>query len=152
MKTTNKLDRTFGPFGASTGLFMTIGGIVMIYFSLTGIIVILIGTFVGLTSTSTIIDWDKRKIKYSNNFFGIFKTGPWINIEPTMKLGIRKSNKGWQAYSRSNMPLSINFRDYRIILYDSSNKKIMPVKKTNTLDSARRELEILSNQLGLSFI
>jgi len=149
MKTTNKLDRTFGPFGTSTGLFMTLGGIVMLYFSLSGIFVILIGTFVGLTSTSTIIDWDNRKIKYSNNFFGIFKTGPWINIESGMKLGIKRSNKGWNAYSRSNIPLSLSFSDFRIILYDSKNKQIMPVMKTKTLDAARVELEILNEKLDL---
>ena len=152
MKTTNRLDKTFGPFGTSTGMFMIIGGIVMTYFSLSGIIVVIIGAFIGLTSTSTIIDLDKKRIKYSNNFFGIFKTGHWINIEPDMKLGIKKSNKGWQAYSRSNIPLSLNFRDYRIILYDSNNKKIMPVMKTNSLDSARSRLDELSNQLGLSLI
>jgi hypothetical protein len=152
MKTTCRLDKTFGPFGTSTGMFMTIGGIVMIYFSLSGIIVIIIGAFVGFTSTSTIIDWDKKRIRYSNNLFGIIKTGPWINVEPNMKLGIKKSNKGWQAYSRSNMPLSLSFRDYRIILYDSNNKKIMPVMKSESIDSARSNLKELGSRLGINLI
>jgi hypothetical protein len=152
MKTTNRLDRTFGPFGTSTGIFMTIGGIVMTYYSLYGIIVIMIGLFVGLTSTSTIIDWDKRQVKYSTNFFGIFHTGPWISIEPGMKLGIRRSNKAWKAYSRSNMPLSLSFRDYRIILYDANNKQIIPVMKKDSLDSARISLAELSGKLGLTAV
>jgi hypothetical protein len=151
-KTTFKLDKTFGPFGTSTGMFMIIGGIVMTYYSLSGIIVVMIGAFVGLTSTSTVIDWDKKRIKYTNNFFGILKTGPWISIEPDMKLGIRKSKKGWQAYSRSNIPLSESFSDYRINLYDSDNKKIIPVMKTDSLESARKSREELTSQLGLKLI
>ena len=147
--TTYKLDRTFGPFGASTGFFMTIGGIFMMYYSMWGIIAILIGAFVGLTSTSTIIDWNNKRIKYSNNFFGIFKTGPWISIEPDMKLGIRKSSKKWQAYSRSNMPLSLAFQDYRISLYSANNKIIVPIMKTKTYDAAKKEASILSSRLGL---
>jgi hypothetical protein len=150
MKTTNRLDRVFGPFGTSTGTFMTIGGMVMIYYSLYGIFVVIIGLFVGLTSTSTIIDWDKKQLKHSTNFFGIFKTGPWISIEPGMRLGIKRSRKAWQAYSRSNMPLSLSFSDYRIVLYGANNKQIMPIMKTSSLEMARQQLEELSGKLGLN--
>ena len=39
----NKLDKSFGPVGSSTGIFMFIAGLVATYNSLTGLILVLIG-------------------------------------------------------------------------------------------------------------
>ena len=152
MKTTCKLDRTFGPVGTSAGIFLLIGGILMIWFSLSGIIVALIGAFIGFTYTSTIIDHERRMIKHSTNIFGVLKTGTWITLEPSMKIGLKKSTTAWKAYSRSNVTLNISNRDYRIMLYDSNNKQIIPIKKANSLESAKNELEILSNELSLNLL
>jgi hypothetical protein len=66
-----------------------------------------------------------------------------------MKIGIKKSDITWTAYSQTNRTLDINNQDYRMVLYDSENKAIMQIKKTNSLDSAKVELERLGNQLGL---
>ena len=132
---------------------MFIIGLIATYFSIIlGLILVLVGAFMGFTSTSTVIDYDKRRIKLSNNLFGVFKTGQWINIEPSMKIGIKKSNRAWRAYSRSNRTLDIAIKDYRIILYDSNDKQIMPIKKTGTLESAKMELELLSNKMGLCLV
>ncbi len=153
MTTTNKLDKSFGPIGSPAGVFMFIIGLIATYFSIIlGLILVLVGAFMGFTSTSTVIDYDKRRIKLSNNLFGVFKTGQWINIEPSMKIGIKKSNRAWRAYSRSNRTLDIAIKDYRIILYDSNDKQIMPIKKIATLESAKMELELLSNKMGLSIV
>ena len=67
-----------------------------------------------------------------------------------MKIGIKESNLTWRAYSQGNRPLDIEKKDYRIILLDSGNKEIMPIKKINLKDSAKIELVILGNKLGLS--
>lgn len=137
MKTRFKLDKVFGPIGGPAGIFLFVAGLAITYFSLTGLIFVLLGAFVGFTSTSTLIDFDKRKLRFSNNLFGIIPTGQWIFIQPDMKIGIKTSNKVWRGYSRSNRTLDISNTDYRLILYDSSGREIMPIQKLDHIDSAK---------------
>ena len=89
----NKLEIAFGPFGSSTGFFIMIGGIIATFYSLIGPVIVIIGAFAAFTSTSTRIDTDKKRIKLSNNLFGIIPVGKWIEIKPGMKLGLKKSLK-----------------------------------------------------------
>jgi hypothetical protein len=149
MITRNKLDNIFGPVGTSAGIFLFFAGLIITYFSLTGLILILIGAFIGFTSTSTSIDFDKMRLRFSNNIFGIFPIGQWIFIQKDMKIGIKKSNKVWRAYSRSNRTLDIANNDYSLILYDFNGKEIMPLQKSDNLDSAKLNLDKLSKQLGI---
>ena len=148
----NKLDIAFGPFGSSTGFFLFVGGIIATYFSLFGLIITIIGAFTSFTSTSTFIDYDNKKIKFSNNLFGIIPVGKWIDIRPEMKLGLKKSHKGYQAYIRGTQPVSLHINDIRIYLYGPDGKQIMPVKKSDSYESSKRELGELSNVLGLEII
>jgi hypothetical protein len=148
----NKLDKSFGPVGTSSGVILFVAGLILAYFYFTGIILVLIGAFVGFSSTSALIDYGKKRVKFSNNIFGIIKIGQWINIEPSMKIGIKDSNITWQSYSRGNRTLAIINKDFRVILLDIENKEIMPIKKTNSYDTAKMECETLGNQWGLSMI
>jgi hypothetical protein len=148
----NRIDKTFGPAGSFAGTLIFICGIVISIFSLPALILLPIGAFVGFSSTCTLIDINKKRIKFSNNLFGIIKTGEWIDIESDMTLQIKRSDQTWMAYSRSNQKLDISDQDYRIILFDSSNRKIMPVMKTKSYDAAKEELEKLNVQLGLTAI
>ncbi|HSO78448.1 MAG TPA: hypothetical protein VLQ76_07760, partial [Bacteroidales bacterium] len=75
MKTDNKtesfrLDKSFGPVGSSAGTLLFFGGLVSLYFSLTGLVLVLLGAFVGFSSSSTAIDFRKRKMRFSNDIFG----------------------------------------------------------------------------------
>lgn len=146
----NKLDKAFGPVGSSTGMFMFIGGIVATYYSLIGIILIILGAFIGFTSTSTILDTDKRRVKFSNNIFGIIPSGKWIDIKAGMSLGLKKSHIGYRTYSRSNRTLDIHINDIRIILFGAGKKQIMQIGKFNSLDSAKIELEKYRKLLNLN--
>ena len=148
----NKLDKPFGPFGTSTGFFMLLGGIIATYFSFLGLFIAIIGAFVCFTSTSTIIDPDNKKIKFSNNLFGIIQVGKWIDIKPDMKLGLKKSHRGYRAYIRGTQPIGIHYNDIRIFLYGSDNKQIMQVKKFDSYQSAKNDLNNLAIILGLDMI
>lgn len=148
----NKLDKTFGPFGSSTGFFLLIGGLITTYFSIFGLLIVLIGAFAAFTSTSVQIDIDNKRIQYSDNLFGIIKIGKWIDIKPDMKIGLKKSHRGYVGYIRGTQPVGIHENDIRIVLYDSNNKKIMPVKKFDSVESSKNELLNLSSILGLSII
>ena len=127
-------------------------GLILTYSHLTGIILILIGAFVGFSSTSAMVDYDKKRIRFSNNLFGIIRTGQWLFLEPAMKIGMRESNLAWRAYSSGNRAIDSVTKDYRIILLDSEDKEIMQIKKTRTRESAIGELETMGNKLGLKRI
>ncbi len=144
-----RLDKSFGPVGAVAGVTIFFTGLILTYFSLVGPIFILFGAFVGFTSTSTLIDYDRKRLKYSNNLFGFIQIGQWINLESNMTIEIKKSNKAWRTYSRGSRSVDIVNKDYRLILIDSNNKQIMPLMKTPSLDSAKAEFESLANLLGL---
>jgi hypothetical protein len=148
----NKLDKSFGPVGTFAGMIVFIAGLIATFSSLYALILVFIGAFIGFTSTSTLIDYDKKRVKFSNNLLGVIHTGNWMDIDPDMKLGIKKSDLTWTAYSRTNRTLDINNQDYRIILYDAGNRKIMPIKKFTNPDSAKEELDKLANQLGIKLL
>lgn len=152
MTTKNNLDKMFGPAGTAAGEFIFVAGLIITYFSITGLILVLIGAFVGFTSTSTSIDFNKKRLKFSNNIFGIVPIGQWIYIGTDMKIGIKKSNKVWRTYSRSNRILDIANNDYRLILYDSNDKEIMPIQKSDNLDSAKLNLDKICRELGVGMI
>jgi hypothetical protein len=145
----NILEKSFGPVGTSSGVILFVLGFVLLFTHLTGLILILIGAFVGFSSTSAMIDYEKKRVKFSNNLFGIIKIGQWVSIEPTMKIGIKESNLTWRTYSMGNRSLDIVNKDHSIILLDSGNIEIMPIKKTKSKESAIIELETMGNRLEL---
>ncbi len=112
----------------------------------------MIGAFVGFSSTSVLIDFDKRRIKFSNNLFGIIRIGKWIEVKPEMKLGIRESNVTWRAFSRSNRSLEVENNDFRLILMNNNEQEIMELKKVDSLEKAKTELAILCSKLELKAI
>jgi hypothetical protein len=148
--TNNRLDKSFGPVGNSAGVMLFLAGLALSWCYLSGIILVLIGGFVGFTTTSALIDNDRKRIKFCNNLFGIIRSGKWISVEPTMKIGIRESNQTYRAFSRGDRALDINKKDFRLVLYDSQNREIMPMKKYNSLEEAKAELITMRKQLGLT--
>jgi hypothetical protein len=145
----NKLDKSFGPVGSFAGIIVFLVGLGSLYFSWFSIILVLFGAFVGFTYSSTEIDFDRKRIRFVNNLFGVIKLGQWMNIKPGMKIGIAKSRKIWKTYSGGNRELDITNEDYRLVLYNSSGKKIMPVKKSDNMNSAKMELETICRQLEI---
>ena len=152
MITNNRLDKSFGLVGTSAGMFLFLVGLILSFFYFSGLILLLLGAFVGFTSTSTLIDFDNKRVKFSNNFFGVIQSGKWMPLENSMKIGIKKSNQTYRSYSMGNRVLDIPQNDFRLVLFDSNNREIMPLKKTDTLDAAKAELELMSGKLGLAKI
>jgi hypothetical protein len=148
MITHNKLDKSFGTVGSSAGVLVFIAGLILTCFYLSALILVLTGAFIGFTTSGAMIDYERKRVKFSNNLFGLFRIGKWMPIEPSMKLGIRESNQTYRSYSRGNRALDVNQHDFRLVLYDSANKEIMPIKKMDSLDAAKTELEIECKKLG----
>lgn len=145
----NKLDKSFGPSGTFAGYTLFAVGLITTYSNWGGLILVVVGAFMGFSSTSTLIDPDNKKIMFSNNLFGLFKTGKWIDIDTTMKVGIKESNVTWTTFSRSNRSIDTVKKDFRIALYNSEENEIMEISKNDSLESAMAQLEIISKQLGL---
>jgi hypothetical protein len=129
-----------------------LGGILATCFSIFGLLLVIIGAFAAFTSTSALIDTDNKKIKYSDNLFGIVPVGKWIDIKPDMKMGLKKSHRGYVGYIRGIQPVGIHYNDIRIVLYDSDNKQIMPIKRFESWETSKNDLLNLSSQLGLPVI
>lgn len=144
----NKLDKVFGAGGSSTGTFMFVGGLAIIYFSLIGIFIALLGAFIGFTSTYTLVDSEKKRVKPITNLFGFLPYGKWIEIEHGMYFKIKKSRKGTMTSTRGHSRAFIS-KDLRIILLNKSNIPIATIKKFEELEFAEKELEKLNNQFNL---
>jgi hypothetical protein len=152
MKAINKLDSFFGPAGVTAGIVLVIAGLIMTWYSISAVLLILIGAFTGFSYTGTLIDFDHKRLKYSNFLFGFIRTGKWQVLEPGMKLGIERSGKAYRTYSRSNRILDVEKKDYRIFLFDDADKKIIPLMKASSIQSATDHLRILSDRLGLKIL
>jgi hypothetical protein len=152
MITENKLDKVFGPAGTSAGTVLLIVGIVITMNSLIGLVMIVLGAFIGFSSTSTLIDDHKKRVKFSNNIFGVIPSGKWLDINSEMKLGLKRSNITYRTYSRSNQSNDVSQNDLRIYLYSSDGKQLMPLKKFDSQQSAQTELKEFATKLDLDLI
>ncbi|MBN1181083.1 MAG: hypothetical protein JXB49_02270 [Bacteroidales bacterium] len=150
MTVKNKLDKPFGPAGSFAGILIFIVGLIITLYELSGLILITVGAFIGFTSTSVKIDLTKKRVKLSNNLFGILPVGQWIAVSPEMKIGIIRSNKVWRTYSRSNRSTDLRNNDIVVVLYNAIGEKIMYLKKTPSLNSAKQYVDNLTDQLGVA--
>jgi hypothetical protein len=140
----------FGPVGATAGIILFAAGLALTYFSLTGLFLVVLGAFFGFTSTTTFIDEDQKRSKFSNLLFGFIPTGTWLAIQPDMKLGIRQTKNTWRTYSQTNRTLDISSSDHRITLFDKNGKELMQLKKCRDLETAKTELKTLGSTLNLT--
>jgi hypothetical protein len=148
----NKLDRTFGPFGTSAGFFLILGGIAATWFSPFAILLAFVGAFICFTSSSTFVDAANKRVRFSDDLFGIIHIGKWIGIEQGKKIGLKKFHRGYQAFTRGSQSSEIHINDLRIVLYSSSGKEIIQLKKIESDTSPEAELKEMSDLLGIEII
>jgi hypothetical protein len=149
MKETNRIEKIFGPAGSFAGIIVFIAGLVLILSSLSGIILILIGAFVGFSYSGTVIDYDRKRMKFSNNIFGLIKTGRWVEINNSMKIGVIRANTTWRSNSQSNRSFDLEQRDILMILFGPDGEQLIPIKKVKTVEMAETEVENMCAKLNL---
>jgi len=144
----NKLDKLFGPSGSFGGIVMLVIGIGALYYSLFAVYIVLLGAFAALTSTCAIIDYEKRRIKYSTSLFGFIHVGKWITIENNMKIWVRQSGRVYRTYSMSNQSIDISIHDFSVVLKDHRGREICPMFRSK----GKPEVELKAIQIseGLS--
>lgn len=133
----NKFDKVFGPVGSFAGVVLLISGIGLSYFNLGFIILVLFGAFVGFTNTSTSINTNTMKARLTSNWFGIIKTGKWINLNHKMQAKVLRNNKSFRAYSRGNRELVVKTHAFKVALFDKNMKEIISLKYFNDLPSGK---------------
>jgi hypothetical protein len=67
-----------------------------------------------------------------------------------MKIGILKSRKTWSTFSSGNRRLDIPSEDYRLVLFNAFGEKLMLVKKSDDLITARKEQDDICERLEIS--
>jgi hypothetical protein len=145
----NKLDKTFGTIGSFAGFIILAFGIYACFYSWIGITTIVVGVFLAFTNTSSRIDFENKRIKYSNNFFGIISVGYWTELKPGMKLVVRNVLKTQTASSQSNRQTSVVNQDFRITLLAENDRELLDVKRFDTKEAAEKELPDMIIKLGL---
>ena len=150
MRKTYTFEKAFGPVTPFSGYIIFVVGLVATYSSYIGIFFVLLGAFIGFTNSCTTIDFTNRKARFSNHIFGIIKLGKWLDIDDNMSVGLKKSNKTYRTYSRSNRIHDISVKQVKIYLFDSNGNSIMPLKNVDTINSSDKEIVDLSKKLGLT--
>lgn len=128
----NRISFTFGNFGIIFGCLLIISGVFVLFYSLVGITTILVGLFLALTTTNTYVDCENKKMKFSNNLFGIIKLGKWYDINSNMLIKIVEDKQQHK---------------YQLNLYNSNDKLIMPIKISNNKEILEQELEKINKSL-----
>lgn len=148
----HRIGSIFGPAGTVMGTIILVAGLATVYFSLFSILLILAGAFLAFSHSSTRIVFEKKRIKFSDNIFGVVPLGKWISIAPGMKTGIKKTSSGWRLYSMGNRSTDMVTNDFRLILYDANGKEIAPLMKTKDAETARKEMSKINSQFGIGHI
>ncbi|MBN2485310.1 MAG: hypothetical protein JXB34_05010 [Bacteroidales bacterium] len=148
----NRFDKLFGPAGSSAGWIFMLSGIYILSFSFSGIFFFLIGAFLAFTYTSVVIDKTDRKVKLTNNFFGILRFGRWTEVNPDMTVTVKPNTIVYRTYSRSNRAIENKTHNYRVLLFDENKNCLMPLKYESTLGHAIESAKELSVVLGLNSV
>ena len=143
----NNLGKFFGPSQSYMGYVFIACGIFFISYSLASLLLIIPGGFMAFTYTGTIIDTDNRKIKPYTSFFGLIRTGKWIEISQFSRFNIVKSNRRYTSYSRGSVRFDMDISDIRLLLINRDGTRKVVVNRYDKFEEAHREMEELSGIL-----
>lgn len=148
----NKLDKVFGPSGTFAGYIMIGIGVIFAFHSLGSIILIIPGAFTAFSTTGTIINTETKKVKYYTSYFGLTKTGKWLDINIFSEIRLSRSIISYRVYSRSNRQTETKKSGYRISFYSQEKKDQIPVMHCSDIQTARDEADKISSVTGLPII
>jgi hypothetical protein len=152
MKRTYYFGKAFGPVASFSGMIIFIVGLVATYYSYSGIILVIFGSFIGFTNSSTTIDPVNKRIRHTTNIFGIIKIGKWLKVERNMQLAIKTDKKVHRTYSRSNRILDIQSEARILYLCDERGRILIPVMKIKKDQNKPGNAGEISEELGLARI
>jgi hypothetical protein len=140
-----KLDKIAGPSGTFAGYVLFIFGIITTVFSLTGILVLLLGAFLAFCYNCSEIDPEKRNVLSGIMISRWYLFWKNIEIDDSYKLEIKHVKAKYSVYSSSNRKLDINQKDYRIYIFSSIHLNRTLLAKFDDLTEAQNEAEKIKN-------
>jgi hypothetical protein len=149
MKRTYRFDKSFGPVASFSGIIILIAGLIVTYHEFSGLILIVFGSFIGFTNSSTTIDPVKKRVRYSNNIFGIIKIGKWLKVEKDMRIAIKQDKKVYRTYSRGNRILDLKGDAKIIYLLDKHGYLIIPIAKIQNGENKDEGIAKICNELEI---
>jgi hypothetical protein len=139
----NKLGKVFGPVQIYMGYVFIACGILCASYSFTSLFLIIPGAFMAFTSTGTIVDTDNKRVKPYTLFFGIMRTGKWIDAGQFTRFSIKKVTKNHTSYSRGSVRLDMDQSEIRLLLINSDNTKNVVLNKFCKFEEAQLEMKEL---------
>jgi hypothetical protein len=150
MITDNKIDRLLGPSGTFAGYSLIVFGLIGLFISLSGLILVVAGMFMAFTYDGTLIDFSTRRIKSYTCLFGFLKIGKWHSINDFNKFRIYKSNRLYSSYSRTNMQLTLKNSDIRLLFLNKDGSLKITVNKYGSFKAARKGMSELIRDLQIT--
>lgn len=148
----NMLDMVFGPSGSFAGIIIFIAGLVMIYYSLTALILAGFGAFVAFSFSGAMIDYERKRVKFQLMLFGLIPIGKWIQLSGEEQLKVELYSRNYRTYSRANIPVDIKRADYRVFILHPSGKFRFPLQKFKTRQEAAEAAHGFAIRLGAKII
>ena len=147
MKPANfRIEKFFGPSFSYAGYVFIISGIITLQYSYSAAFLVVLGAFIAFTYTGSIVDTENRRIKSYTAFFGIIKSGKWVEINKSSVFRIIRSNRRYTTYSRTNMRNDLYIRDLRLVVTNKESKTRVTVKKYTKYEVAMQDMEELKKQ------
>jgi len=146
---TNKINRFYGIVGLIGGILFTLTGFWAMFYTIKGILLVLIGAFIGFTNECTTIDTVQKKLRHTFNWMGFIPSGDWIEIKSRMKLEIKKPDYSYLMAGKKKRLIEKGDNFYYLLLFDENDKFIMPVKKYKRKQDAEEDYGYMKILVGL---
>ncbi len=151
MKIKNNLGQSFKTGGTAMGSTLFFAGMMICYYlSLAGLVLVVLGALAAFTNERSVIDTDKRFVKYTTWVAGIIPIMKKVNFEKGMSLKMKKVRKGHSISTRGSSKAYFN-EDFRIILLDKGGSKIMDIQKFNSSAKAGNSIQELARLLDMKY-
>ncbi len=138
-----KLNKLVGPSGVAAGYLLLIFGLITIYFTLTAIPVLLIGSIMAFSYSGARINLTRKRYQKYVMLLGFIRTGIWLPFEKSDKIMVKEFKGKYTSYSRSNRKSEIAVQNYRIFLKSEYNsKKILLARFDTKVEAQNKAQEI----------
>ncbi len=138
-----KLGKIFGPSMVFAGYILMVFGILTLYFTLSSIGLVIIGTLIAFTSSGTRVETEKRQYKRYLLLAGVLLIGKNQSFENDDVIEVKKYKGTHRTYSMSNRQSTVEINDYRLYLIKRDPRRKIWVASFDTEEEAFKEIEIL---------
>ncbi len=150
MSLTHKFDKSFGPVASFSGTLIFVAGLITTFFALSGLILVFFGAFIGFTNSSTTIDTENKKVRFTENIFGIIKSGKWLKVDQDMQIGTRQESSAYRTYSMSNRSIDLRVDNTIMYLFDQKGNPLIPIMQLKKGENPQEKMDEICRELEIS--